>query len=488
MLYSLFIFILLILMLRYSRLTKIDGVSPWAMVFGYGAKVLIGLYFIFIYTEFYGEGSLTADAGDFMREGKLLNDVFYSSPEYYFKFLFGWNCSHQEILTHLGDINHWDVGAQSIVNDNRNILRVHSLIHFISFGDPVIHMLVLSFLSLIGIKQMVIGVRHLSKIYPNFIFWIFLLAPSVIFWGSGILKEPLMLLGLGFFIRGIFANDPRRKKTLLIVIGMFFMLSFKPYVLLAMIPAFIFVGLHKIIPKYKLAGGLSMMIILLALPILIFSEQRDALLKKVARKQADFKNIGTGGLITGEEGLKFYFLPEVFEDLSIQGDSVQILRPVKAKVIDYGGMQDPYEVTLYPNHETLSVFFYRKRAQGYFEITSLDGTMKQLLTSIPEAASNALLRPFPIDSGSWLKVPAMIEIWIIYLFLVIATYRRRKLNEKERTILVSLILFTLSLALIIGWTTPVLGALVRYRVPLIVSLLITGVMLFKPKPPSIGSR
>ena len=469
------------MLLRYSRLTQIEGVSRWAMIFGYCIKVLVGLYFLFIYSEFYGSGMLTADAGDFMREGKLLNDVFYSSPIHYFKFLTGWNYSHQEVLTHLGEINHWDVGAQSILNDNRNILRFHSVIHFISFGDPVIHMLVLSFISLLGIKHMVIGVKGISNIYSNFIFWIFLLAPSVIFWGSSLLKEPLMLLGIGLFIRGAFANDPPKKKWILIVLGMFFMLGFKPYVFIAMIPALLFVGIYRIIPKYKLVSAFTIMLAFVSLPILILSEQRDALLEKVARKQADFKNIGTGGLITGQEGLKYYFLPEVFEDLSITEDTVRILRPVNARVIDYGGLADPYDVTLYPDHEALSVYFYRQRSSGYFDITQLDGSIGQLFQIAPEALSNTLLRPYPTDGGSWLRIPAIIEIWAVLLFLALAIYRRRKFSEKERVIFVALVLFTICLSLIIGWTTPVLGALVRYRVPVIVSLLIMGVMLLRTR-------
>ena len=460
---------------------QVQGMSNWAFVVGFALKTIFGMYFIFIYSEFYGNGSLTADAGDFIREGKLLNDVFYTSPGHYFKFLFGWETSTQEVLTHLGDINHWDVGAQSIINDNRNILRVHSLIHFISFNDPIIHMLILSFLSLFGIKHLVIGLKGYSKLSANAIFWIFLLAPSLIFWGSSVLKEPMVLLGLGLFIRGLLSKDERRKKLLLIFVGLVVLLSFKPYIFFVMIPSLLFLGIFRILPKFKLIGALMLTIIVMSLPLLIFSDQRDSMLEKVARKQFDFNNIGRGGLITAGDGDNYYFLPEAFENLEISNSYVHVIKPVKAKVIDYGGLEEPYTVTLQPSDQEWPVIFYRNKSQGFIEISVLDSSLSQLLSSAPEALMNTLLRPYPNDPGSWLKFPAMLEAWLLYFFIVLAIYKRRKLNPREKSLIVAIVIFIILLSLIIGWTTPVLGAIVRYRLPIVVSALVLGVMIYDPK-------
>jgi hypothetical protein len=426
--------------------------------------------------EFYGNGSLSADAGDFIREGKMLNDVFYTSPGHYFKFLLGFETSTQEVLTHLGDLNHWDVGAQTIINDNRNILRVHSVIHFISNNNPVIHMLILSFLSLIGIKHFVVGVKAYTKLSANAVFWIFLLAPSLIFWGSGVLKEPMMLFGLGLFIRGLLAKDEPRKKIAFILLGLVLLLSFKTYIFFAIIPSLVYLGIFRILPKFKLIGAFLLTAVLLSAPLLIFSNELDSLLKKVARKQFDFNNIGRGGLITaGEgEGDDYYFLPEAFKNLEIVNSYVRVVKPVKAKVIDYGGLKEPYSITLEPSEEKWPVVFYREKSQGFIEIPVLDGTLSQLFSSAPEALMNTLLRPYPNDPGSWLKFPAMLETWLLYIFIGLALYKRRKLSSREKSLIVAILIFTLLLSLIIGWTTPVLGAIVRYRIPILVSTLVLG--------------
>ena len=115
-------------------------------------KVAAGFCFLYIYTEHYGEGALSEDANQFMNESKILNNVFYDSPSNYFKFLFGINDTNELVQQYLQNTDHWDMGAQAIINDNRNILRVHSLIHFFSFNYVSIHILIMCFISLFGIK------------------------------------------------------------------------------------------------------------------------------------------------------------------------------------------------------------------------------------------------------------------------------------------------------------------------------------------------
>jgi len=43
------------------------------------------------------------------------------------------------------------------------------------------------------------------------------------------------------------------------------------------------------------------------------------------------------------------------------------------------------------------------------------------------------------------------------------------------------LVFAVVLLLLIGWITPVLGAIVRYRIPAYFALLIAGLLLYKKK-------
>ena len=114
---------------------RIESLSAWTSALTFSLKFGAGLIFLFIYTKYYGHGSLSADAGDFMSESKVLNDVFKQSPSDYFKLLFGWGDQSELIANYLSETKHWDAGAQSLLNDNRFLLKIHSLIHFFSFRN-----------------------------------------------------------------------------------------------------------------------------------------------------------------------------------------------------------------------------------------------------------------------------------------------------------------------------------------------------------------
>ena len=92
---------------------------------------------------------------------------------------------------------------------------------------------------------------------------------------------------------------------------------------------------------------------------------------------------------------------------------------------------------------------------------------------------NSYFRPFPSDPGSTLKYPAMIETWIITLFLMYSIYKRRKLSKQEIGLITSLIIFSLFLLVIIGWTTPIIGAIYRYRLPAQLAILLIATLLFQ---------
>jgi hypothetical protein len=79
-----------------------------------------------------------------------------------------------------------------------------------------------------------------------------------------------------------------------------------------------------------------------------------------------------------------------------------------------------------------------------------------------------------------LKYLSFAEVWLIFGFLAIAWIKRRKLSDTERGIIFMLAVFSFILFLLIGWTTPVLGAITRYRFPAQFALILIGMILLKP--------
>jgi hypothetical protein len=79
-----------------------------------------------------------------------------------------------------------------------------------------------------------------------------------------------------------------------------------------------------------------------------------------------------------------------------------------------------------------------------------------------------------------LKFLSFIEVWIVLFFFGFTIYFRKKINVGEKNVVFTLLTFALTLSLLIGWTTPVLGAIIRYRFPAQFAMIIVGLILLKP--------
>lgn len=479
--YIVALFLLFFLSFRYIKAFRVPDINPWFSSIGYAIKVIFGLYFLFIYSEFYGNGSLSADAGSFMEESKVLNDVFYKSPKDYFQLLFALGDQAELTAQYLTRTNHWDAGSQAILSDNRNILRIQSVIQFISFGNATIHILVMCFISMIGMKHLYMGIRTRTKLTNSKTFWIILLIPSILFWASGILKEPFMFLGFGLFIRSILGKEKGILKWLYFSFGSFLLIAFKPYILMCLIPALLFYFLYKKLPKFKFIGSLMSLLTLLILSIFTFKSTSEKALKLMSRKQFDFINISRGGLHANNGENFYFFRMDQVKELKFKGDSIRLNKPMDILILKYGSIEDPIPKRLYPSKKYYHVYFYRIESDGYIPVTQINNSPLQLVYNIPESLINVLFRPYFTDPGSWLKYPATIELIFIYAFLIFSIFKRRVLPENDRNLIYSTLIFIFLLSLTIGWVTPVLGAIARYRIPILVGIVFIGLILIDPQ-------
>ncbi len=477
LIYTGFLFLVFFFAFRYWKLLNTGTLNAWLLPLAFLIKVIVGFYFLYVYSEIYGNGSLSADAGAFMSESKILNSIFYTNPADYFKLLFGYGDQTQLIAQYLTETHHWDAGEQSIINDNRNIMRIHSVIHFISFNNPAIHLFFMCFVSTIALKQLFLGFVNRTTLPQTLLFFIILFVPSLLFWTAGILKEPFMFLGIALFIRGLLGSERTTLRWVYVALGIILLLSFKPYILLALLPALLFYGLYTLLPKFKILGAGLILLGLLSAGIFIFQNETDKAVHLLSRKQFDFKNVGRGGVHAYADTCFYFFTPEQINELIFEGDSVSISKPMNAMILEHGSMKEPVPIRLEPTGEKWFVFFENRRSDGYIEVTLINNSFPQLLKNIPEALCNVLLRPFFNDPGSWLKYPAIIELILLYLFIIFAFMRRKKLTSSDVGLIIAALIFMIGLSLIIGWVTPVLGAIVRYRIPVLIAVLLIGIIL-----------
>lgn len=278
--------------------------------------------------------------------------------------------------------------------------------------------------------------KLLHSIYPDLIkplFWGIFLIPSVVFWGSGILKDSYTMAATLWFISSFYYIIIKFDKSKLIssiiyaIISIFIFITIKPYILFALIIGlaiwFVFGYIQKIRnPFFRV----------FALPILL-------VLATVGGGAALIKATESSG--------GFYSSPEAMME--------------RAVVIQNDLKQDYY-------------------GENTFDIGRFDASYTGILSKAPIAIVSGLFRPFIWEaSGPTLMMSALENIFIMVLLIIAILGRGIRNFFKQLSsnhYLVFSFTFTIILSLMVGLTTANFGALVRYKIPympfIITSLLI----------------
>ncbi|TSJ45060.1 hypothetical protein [Fluviicola chungangensis] len=460
---------------------KTDGLSRTNLLIGWGIKVLFGVLFMIIHTKIYGIGEVTVDWEEYMADSVTLNGVAYQSVGDYLHFLLGTN-SEAAIQQYLSHTNHWSAGDLDLMNDSRNVLRVNSLIVFISQGNVYVHILFFSFFSFIGLREIFLAFKD-RIFYKKSWFWFALfLFPTLSFWTSSVLKEPLMILGFGFLLNVLLGKLALKSRLWRMVLGFALMLGFKPYVLgclLLSLPVFL---LGKFLFRKRVLLAPLTGLALITLIFAIFPGFRNNVTHRLTRMQFDFINVGRGGTHAYADSCFYYFRTDQYPDLEFRDNgTVQARKTVIAKKVTFGMSYPFQDIRLKPGEGPWKVVFMGEACGSYVELTPIGNDFGQLIKNIPEAASNAAFRPTFWDPGGKLKIVSFLETIGLFVLLAFGLwYNWRYRTAEERNLLVFLMTFSLVLFVLIGWTTPVLGAIVRYRMPAYLALFLMAFIGSRP--------
>lgn len=430
-------------------------------------KATAAFAFIIIYKYFLK----TNDAFAYLSDSKILHDVYYTSPWDYFKFLIGGNRSEVAIQTFLSETSLWSRGYTNLINDSQNVIRVNSLIYFISFGNPFVHALLMGFVSLIGIHQLVQAFKFKISTQPKVLFWGLILLPNALLWTSGILKEPFVILGIGLFVRGIFKNEVGKRKYTFLIIGTFLLIGFKPYVLISMILGVSFWIFSQRVFKSKPIFSFICWTAIVALLLVLSPTITQQLAINITRKQLDSVKVGKGGLYIKKDSNTFYYFHTAHLDRLIVRDSMaQLKEPTSAWIKEKGKDNQFKPIQLQPSPEKWKVYLALDSSKTLISISPIDNSFKNLIKNSPEAIVNGAFRPFPNDNESILKLPSLFETVAVFSLLLFAIWKRRRLDFQEQKLVISICIFIVCILLLIGWTTPVNNAIVRYRIPVFMAI------------------
>ncbi|MCX6271271.1 MAG: hypothetical protein NTU44_08660 [Bacteroidetes bacterium] len=179
---------------------KLDGIPAYFILSAFYIKVLAGYLLFLIYTRYYPDRH-TADIFKFFDDSKIMYDTLFTRPLDYFQMLFGIRNDNAHFNEYYHQMNNWcGIYPTNIYGDGHIMIRFNAVLRLVSFGYYNVHSVVLNFLSFSGLIGFFRFVRPYLKGVQKELFFLLFLFPSVVFWGSGVLKEGLIFFSTGLFL------------------------------------------------------------------------------------------------------------------------------------------------------------------------------------------------------------------------------------------------------------------------------------------------
>lgn len=386
-----------------APLFKVEGIKPYSFVSIFTIKVMAGVMLYLIYTYYYTDRS-EADIYRFYDDSEALYQLIFTNLREFLANFFGFASDFNSGGKYAHLMNNWMLPYDNpMYNDNRIVIRVHALLRLLSFGSFNVHTVFFSFFSFTGLFLMARVFYHLIDDWKYELFFGVQLIPSVLFWSSGCLKEPILFLGLGVFVYAFFFlnKSPKLWHWLCLILSVCLIYLTKFYILMAVIPAALaYLISRKVADKYVVSvfGLTTLVLVLLAMNIQHLIPSIN-FMQMLAFKQQNFVNLAVaeqaGSIVTTE----------------------------------------------------------------YLEPTMLDMFLKA-----PRALFIAFFKPLPWEVGRspFILMPMLENIFFILSLAWIIWNSRRSAHLSFSLFCIS---FVIMLFVLVGISTPVLGGIVRYKVP-----------------------
>lgn len=348
----------------------------------------------------YYTNRLTADTFKYFDDSKILFELFFKDKALFFQFMFGGEQFNASYLDVSNQMNTW-WNKYTIYNDARTMIRFNVLLRFISLGHYHVHAVIFNFIAFTGMVALAKAlIIEIKDFKRAYVFFLFLF-PSLTFWSSGLMKDGIIFFSLGFSL--LYLQKYLREKKIKYV-----------FMLVALALLLFFTKLH-----------IFFIYVPCSVALLTYSR---------------FNKSVPG-----------YFLSASFVVFLIIMTTGYFIQD---KTIP--------ELISEKQHENIAIA-KEVQAGSFIDINSLVPTWSSIIKNIPVGFMNTLVRPHIFDSLSPFILLSAVEN-IFLLILIIAAFLSKKMGNYSSPFIYFSILFVFALFSMIGIMTPVLGALVRYKI------------------------
>jgi hypothetical protein len=393
-------------------------------------------------------------------------------PFDYLKMLFGIGNDTPYFEQYYDRMNHWyRPFSSSIANDTHTIIRFNAFVRLFSLGHYNVHSVVANFLGLIGLT----GILHfLKQMAPSKEKWFFagvFLMPGMMFWASGVLKEPILLFGLGLLLYGVMklvVDGWSWNRLLLVLISLLLLTTVKSYVLAAIsvtLSAWLLSRkLKSVKPALVFLGVFSVGVVGLSVIHHVMPDR--SLFTQMAQRQYEFYQLAEGGTyIKSAEGDSLYVAAVDYEKLEFVNDRKEVVLSESVLAVNWrdAKKEEASEMALSTN-ENYEVLLDYGKTGSTIETPRLEASFLSVLKASPVALLNATFRPFPWNIRSPFMLLSGVENLIILLLLIFCVVRFR-VEDLTHPVFWVAVTFSFCILILTGLVTPVVGAIVRYKVP-----------------------
>jgi hypothetical protein len=158
--------------------------------------------------------------------------------------------------------------------------------------------------------------------------------------------------------------------------------------------------------------------------------------------------------------------------LHIVDSTVYLKQPIVAQKEQFGRVAPFESLVLSPNKNGWPLYFKAEKSKSFINLQPLNNSPSQLISTAPVAFLNATFRPYFWDNGGLLKWASIIETIVLIGFFSLSLLKKIERTGSDKQTITTLLWFSILLLLLIGWITPVIGAIVRYRIPAYLALFL----------------
>ena len=445
---------------------------------GFIIKVFGSVAFTLIYVYYYKFG----DSFEYYKGALALNSAFSNAIPDYIDLLLS-ESSHDfssHLTQYTNSLEYADTPEEWFM------VKLLSPISFLAFQSYLVINLFMGLISFWGTWKLF---RVFADILPdrqNIAFISAFLIPSVVFWGSGIMKDTITLAGVNYLIYALYFALIKGKPKLIFLLAapVWFIITFKlkSYITLALLPGIILTFYYHLRSKIssdflKLVSGpilFSGLLVISFYSLQTLSESS----QKYSAKQLEWKVKGFHSWHT-DVGGSSYNLGDV--DYTLTGViskapaamNVTFFRPylweARNPVVFLGAVESLIILVLF------AIALYQLFQSLLKKLHQQPFLLGLLFLAIVLAIISIIL---PADINIWIRFGLSVP-----LVLILFNGLLKRLNEQP--LLKGMLIFVLIFGFAIGFTSYNFGALGRYKIPILSLFTFTLLyMVFKKKKES----